>query len=162
MKNAKTPTQSAVETRYLVMPHQANPAGTVFGGVIVSWIDMIASMAAQKHCGKPVVTASIDSINFRRPINIGDHAILNAAVNYVGKTSMEVGVKVIKEDPATAEQAVATTAHLTFVGLDENKKPYPAPKLTPETKEEKRRYKNAQLRVKTRKELLQKLKTKKI
>ncbi len=140
------------------MPHQANPAGTVFGGVIVSWIDMIASMAAQKHCGKPVVTASIDSINFRKPINIGDHAILKAAVNYVGRTSMEVGVKVIKENPATAQQDVATTAHLTFVGLDENNKPFPAPKLIPETEEEKKRYKNAMLRVKTRKELLQKLK----
>jgi acyl-CoA hydrolase len=161
MKNAKTPTQSAVETRYLVMPHQANPAGTAFGGVIVSWIDMIASMAAQKHCGRPVVTVSIDSINFRKPINIGDHVVLKAAVNYVSKTSMEVGVKVIKEDPCTARQAIATTAHLTFVGLDENNKPFPAPKLTPETEDEKRRYKNAQLRVKTRKELLGKLKNEK-
>ena len=158
MQDSKTPTQSSVETRYLVMPHQANPAGTVFGGVIVSWIDMTASMAAQKHCGKPVVTASIDSINFRKPINIGDHAILKAAVNYVGKTSMEVGVKVIKEDPCTAQQAIATTAHLTFVGLDGNNKPAPAPQLIPETEDEKRRYKNAQLRVKTRKELLNKLK----
>ena len=98
MKNTKTPSQSKVETRYLVMPDQANPAGTVFGGIIVSWIDMIASMAAQKHCGKPVVTASIDSINFRKPINIGDHVVLKAAVNYVSKTSMEIGVIVIKED----------------------------------------------------------------
>jgi len=161
MENSKTPKQSIVETRYLVMPHQTNPAGTVFGGVIVSWIDMIASMAAQKHCGKPVVTVSIDSINFRKPMNIGDHAILKAAVNYVGKTSMEVGVKVIKEDPCAATQSVATTAHLTFVGLDENKKPTPAPKLIPETEDEKRRYENAKLRVKTRKELLIKLKAEK-
>jgi len=161
MKNAKTPTQIAVETRYFVMPDHANPTGTAVCGVIVSWIDMIASMAAQKHCGKPVVTASIDSINFRKPINIGDHVVLKASVNYVGKTSMEVGVKVIKEDPYTARQAIATTAHLTFVSLDENNNPCLAPKLTPETKEEKRRYKNAQLRVKTRKELLGKLRNKK-
>lgn len=122
---------------------------------------MIASMAAQKHCGKPVVTASIDSINFRKPINIGDHVVLKAAVNYVSKTSMEIGVIVIKEDPYTNLQEIATTAHLTFVGLDENNKPSPAPKLIPETEEEKKRYKNAQLRMKTRKELLKKLRNKK-
>ena len=85
----------------------------------------------------------------------------SAAVNYVGKTSMEVGVKVVKEDPCTARQAIATTAHLTFVGLDENNRPFPAPKLTPETEDEKRRYKNAQIRVKTRKELLEKLRAEK-
>ena len=160
MQDPKTPKQSAVETRYLVMPHQANPAGTVFGGVIVSWIDMTASMAAQKHCGKPVVTASIDSINFRKPINIGDHVVLKAAVNYVGKTSMEIGVKVIKEDPCTSQQTTATTAHLTFVALDDNNKPVPAPKLIPKTQDEKRRYETAQIRVKARKELLSKLKAK--
>ncbi|UCF17051.1 MAG: hypothetical protein JSW59_06230, partial [Phycisphaerales bacterium] len=65
---AKTPSQSAVETRYLIMPHQANPHGTAFGGVIMAWIDMVAGMAAQRHCGKEVVTAGIDSLAFKEPI----------------------------------------------------------------------------------------------
>jgi len=154
---AKSPSESAVETRYLVMPHQANPHGTAFGGVIMAWIDMIASMAAQRHCGKEVVTAGIDSLAFKEPIHIGDHVLLRAAVNYVSRSSMEVGVRVTREDPNSAKQAVATTAHLTFVALDENKKPTPAPPIQPQTEAEKRRYANAKLRVQARKELLGKI-----
>lgn len=152
-KTIKTPSQSTVETRYLVMPHQANPFGTAFGGVIMSWIDMVASMAAQRHCGTEVVTASIDSLSFHEPITIGDHVVLLASVNYVGKTSMEVGVKVMREDPATHQRAVATKAYLTFVSIDKEHKPIPAPPLEPKTEDEKRRWNNAALRVKARKAL---------
>jgi acyl-CoA hydrolase len=134
-EKTKSPSQSAVESRYLIMPHQANPHGTVFGGVIVAWIDMVAAMAAQRHCGKEVVTAGIDSLAFKEPIRIGDHVVLRASVNYVSRTSMEVGVQVTREDPYTGENAVATTAHLTFVALDENKKPTPAPPIQPETEQ---------------------------
>ena len=152
----KSPRESAVETRYLIMPHQANPHGTAFGGVIVAWIDMVAAMAAQRHCGKEVVTAGIDSLVFKEPIRIGDHVVLRASLNYVSRSSMEVGVQVTREDPYTGEQAVATTAHLTFVALDESKRPTPAPPLVPETDEEKQRYESARLRVQARKELLKK------
>ncbi len=156
MTNAqgKTPGQSAVETRYLVMPTQANPQGTAFGGAIVGWIDMAAAMAAQRHCGREVVTAGIDSLVFRQPIRIGDHVILRAAVNYVSRSSMEVGVQVIREDPYTGQQVLATTAHLMLVALDENKRPTTAPALLPQTPEEERRYENARLRVQARKERL--------
>ena len=154
---AKTPKESAVETRYLIMPPQANPHGTAFGGVIMAWIDMVAAMAAQRHCGKEVVTAGIDSLAFKEPIRIGDHVALRASVNYVSRSSMEVGVRVTREDPYTGEQAVATTAHLTFVALDENKKPTTAPPILPETDQEKRRHENARLRVKARKEILKKM-----
>ena len=153
---AKSPSESAVETRCLIMPHQANPHGTAFGGVIVAWIDMVAAMAAQRHCGKEVVTAGIDSLVFREPIRIGDHVVLRASLNYVSRSSMEVGVQVTREDPYTGEQAVATTAHLTFVALDENKKPTPAPPLVPQTDEEKQRYESARLRVQARKAILKK------
>ncbi len=156
-EKGKSPKQSAVETRYLIMPHQANPYGTVFGGVIMAWIDMVAAMAAQRHCGKEVVTAGIDSLAFKEPINIGDHVVLRASVNYVSRSSMEVGVQVAREDPYTNRQVVATTAHLTFVALDENKKPTPVPPILPKTAQEKRRYENARLRVKARKELLKKM-----
>ncbi len=150
----KTPSESAVETRYLVMPTQANPQGTAFGGAIVGWIDMTAAMAAQRHCGREVVTAGIDSLVFRQPIRIGDHVILKAAVNYVSRSSMEVGVQVIREDPYSGAQVLATTAHLMLVALDENKRPVPAPPLRPRTPEEKQRYENARLRVQARKERL--------
>jgi len=153
-KTGKSPIESAVETRYLLMPHQANQQGTAFGGIIVAWIDMVAAMTAQRHCGKEVVTAGIDSLNFKEPIRIGDHVILKASVNYVGRSSMEIGVQVTREDPYTSDKTVATTAHLTFVALDENKKPTPAPPILPQTARQKKRYKNAQLRVKARKEIL--------
>ena len=150
----KTPRESAVETRYLVMPTQANPQGTAFGGAIVGWIDMVAAMAGQRHCGTEVVTAGIDSLVFRHPVRIGDHVVLKAAVNYVSRSSMEVGVQVIREDPYTGEQVLATTAHLTLVALDEHKRPVPAPPLLPQTPQEKARYESARLRMQARKERL--------
>lgn len=156
-QTAKTPAQTAVETRYLLMPNEANQYGTAFGGVIMSWIDMTAAMAAQKHCHSEVVTASIDSLSFREPIRIGDHAILKAMVNYAGRTSMEVGVQLLRENPLTGKTALATTAHLTFVAIDENHRPRPVPPLVAETDNEKRRYENAKLRVQNRKELLRKI-----
>ncbi|MHC5172728.1 MAG: acyl-CoA thioesterase [Planctomycetota bacterium] len=132
----KTPSESAVETRYLVMPGHANAFGTAFGGAIMSWVDMVAAMAAQKHCGLEVVTAGIDSVAFEEPVRIGDQVVLLACVNYVSKTSMEVGVKVIRENPCNGTRVT--------------------PPLTPQTDEEQRRWNNAALRVKARKELRQK------
>lgn len=156
-KKGKSPKESAVVTRYLLMPHQANPQGTAFGGAIVAWIDMVAAMAAQRHCGKEVVTAGIDSLVFKEPIRIGDHVVLKASINYVGRSSMEVGVQVIREDPYGGNRVIATTAHLTFVALDENKRPTAVAPILPETEQEKKRYENAKLRVKARKELLEKM-----
>lgn len=156
-KKNKTPAESKVESRYIVMPQHANQYGTAFGGIIVAWIDMVASMSAQKHCAKEVVTASIDSLSFKEPIHIGDHVVLRACVNYVGRTSMEVGVQVIREEPSSDKKTEAMTACLTFVALDKNKKPTPAGPLSPKTPEEKRNYENAKLRVRARKELIKKM-----
>jgi acyl-CoA hydrolase len=153
-KNVK---ESDVETRILVMPSDVNPFGTVFGGVILSWIDMVASMVAQKHCGCEVVTASIDSVSFHVPVYLGEHIILKSRINYVGNTSMEIGVQVTKENPMTCEKTKTTSAYLTFVALDLNKKPKKVPKLLLETDEERRRFENARLRVRSRKELRNKL-----
>ena len=156
-RKGKSPKESAVETRYLLMPHQANPQGTAFGGAIVAWIDMVAAMVAQRHSGKEVVTAGIDSLVFKEPIRIGDQVVLKASINYVGRTSMEVGVQVSREDPYGGNSVIATSAHLTFVALDEDKKPTVVPAILPETEQEKKRYKNAMLRVKARKELLKEM-----
>ena len=153
----KAPSDSAVESRYLVMPQHANPHGTAFGGIVVSWMDMVAGMSAQRHCGTEVVTAGIDSLIFKEPIRIGDHVLLRACVNYVGRTSMEVGVQVIREDPAGGQSVVATKAHLTFVALDKDKQPTVVPPIAPQTEAETRRYEHAKLRVKARKDLLAKM-----
>lgn len=158
MEKIKTPRESAVESRYLVMPDDANPFGTAFGGVIMSWIDMVAGMAAQRHCEMEAVTLSVDRLTFIVPIHVGDHVLLKASVNYTGNTSMEVGVQVTKENPYTGEQVRTTTAYLTFVALDKNKKPCAIPKLIPETEEEKRRFENAKLRYAALKELKSKIK----
>ena len=157
MVEPKTPSQSAIVTRYILAPHQVNALGTAFGGVIMSWIDAVAAMVAQRHCNGVVVTASIDTIAFKAPINVGDHVILKSSVNFVGNTSLEVGVQVSKENPLTGEEAKTTSAYLTFVHLDSLGEPTPVPPLAPKTAEEKRRYENAKLRVLSRRELRKKL-----
>jgi acyl-CoA hydrolase len=153
----KTPKDSRAESRYLVMPQHANDIGIAFGGTIMAWIDMVAAMVAQKHCECEVVTVSIDKLSFIEPIKVGDHVVLKASVNYVGRTSMEVGVQVTKENPYTGQVALATTAYLTLVGVDAQKLPRAIPGLQPESPDEIRRYENAKLRVQARKELLIKI-----
>lgn len=150
--NASLAAQSAVTTQYVVMPNQANPNGTAFGGTILSWIDVVASMAAQRYCRRPVATAQIDSVSFLTPIEIGDHVILKASVNYTGNTSLEVGVIVFCEDPLTGKIRKATRAYLTFVAFDENSKPTQVEKLIPQTPDEIRRFDNAKKRVALRKQ----------
>jgi len=153
----KSPAESRMETRYIVMPQHANDYGILFGGALVAWIDMLAAMVAQKHCECEAVTVSIDRISFLEPILVGNHVVLRASVNYVGSSSMEIGVQVMRENPYTGESVRATTAYLTFVGIDQAKKPTPIPKITPQSPDEVRRYENAKLRVESRKELVRKL-----
>jgi acyl-CoA hydrolase len=154
---SKSPRESAVETRHIVLPDDANHYGTAFGGAIMSWIDLIAAMAAQRHSGRESVTVSIDRINFISPIQIGDHVHLLAMVNYVGKTSMEVGVQVNRENPYTGEATRATTAYLSFVALDENKKPTSVPELILENETEIRRYEEGRMRIENAKEFAKKI-----
>lgn len=154
----KTPRDSAVEARHIIMPHNANHLGIAFGGTLVSWIDMAAVMAAERHSGMKVVTAGIDRLSFLAPCHSGDHIILRASVNYVGHTSMEVGVQVMKENPFTGEKVKTTNAYLTFVAFDRSERPMPLPPIEPQTPEEIRRYENAKIRVAARKQLLRVLK----
>ncbi len=157
MIESKTPSESAIETWHFVMPEHVNPRNALFGGVMVSWIDVIAAMVAQRHCGHSAVTASIDTIVFSSPVLQADHVCLKASVNHAGTTSMEIGVKVTAENPLTGKKQSATHAYLTFVAVDDEGHPVPIPKIRAETPEEKRRYDNAKIRVKSRKELRQKL-----
>jgi acyl-CoA hydrolase len=154
----KTPKDSAIEMRELVMPHHANPQNTVFGGTVMSWMDIAAAMVAARHCNRPVVTAHISDIDFIAPVKIGYHVHILASMNYVGRSSMIVGVKVIAENPMTGEKRTTTKAYLTFVALDDMGKPVEVPGLRVESEDEKRRFANAQERAKAKKRLKSKLK----
>ena len=155
MTRTKKPSSaSAIEMRELVMPHHTNPRNTIFGGVVMSWIDTAAAMAAHRHTQKSVVTANIDNISFKSPIGIGEHVVIKASVNYVGKSSIEVGCKVLAENPFTAESRHTTTAYLTFVALDDDNRPTEDfPLLEVISSDEKRRFEQAQKRVEARKKL---------
>ena len=156
--NTKTPKESQVQMREMVMPNHTNPQNTVFGGTVMSWIDIAAAMCAARHCGKAVVTAHISDIDFLAPIKVGEHVRIQASVNYTGKTSIIVGVKVVSENPYTQEERNTTKAYLTFVALDSHGKPTQVPGITPETEDEKRRYNNAKARVESKKKLRSELK----
>lgn len=153
----KTPKESEVLMRELVMPGDTNAHGTIFGGKVMSWIDIAAAMCASRHCNNPVVTVHIDDIEFRSPINIGTQVVIKASVNYVGTTSMIIGVKVESENPYTGVTRLTTKAYLTFVSIDEFGKPAPVAGLKPETDDDIRRFNNAKERMKARKELAKKL-----
>jgi acyl-CoA hydrolase len=146
-KTAKKVTDSSVEMRYLVMPNNTNPQNSIFGGVVMSWIDMAAAMVAERHSNRPVVTVHIGDISFKAPIKIGDHVLIKASLNYVGKTSMLVGVKVLAENPFTEITRHTTTAYLTFVALDDIGKPIEVNPLILESEDEKRRYEDAKKRI---------------
>lgn len=127
----------------MVLPQHTNALGSVFGGVIMSWIDICGAITAQRHAHLPVVTASIDYLQFVKPVLIGWTVNLKASVNYVGKTSMEVGVRVDAENPRTGETFHTASAYLSFVALDGDKKPIPIPALIVESEAEKRRHADA-------------------
>jgi acyl-CoA hydrolase len=130
----------------LAEPQSQNVAGTLFGGVLLGFIDRAAAFCAMKHAGRPVVTKSFDSVEFNEPIFIGELVVAHASVNFTGRTSMEVGVKVLAQNPVTGEERHTNTCYATFVALDDRGRPTAVPPILPETDEERRRYEAAQLR----------------
>jgi acyl-CoA hydrolase len=128
------------ETSELMMPHHANNLGHVFGGVMLSMMDKTAAVAAFRHCRMNVVTASIDRVDFREPIHVGDLVVMKASVNFVGRTSMEVGVRVESEDMISGRRRHTNSCYLTFVAIDRNGRPIEVPPLQPETPDEVRRH----------------------
>ena len=143
MAKAHTPRASRVETVQLVLPGLTNTHGTIFGGILMQWIDIAAGISAGRHAGGPVVTASMDRLHFITPVNLGEIVTLQAQVNFAAHTSMEVGVRVLAETRPGGERRQATRAYLTFVAVDDAGKPRPVPALKPETAEEKRRFEDA-------------------
>jgi acyl-CoA hydrolase len=149
---AKRVSESALITYRLMMPTDANIAGNVFGGSIMKYMDEIAGIVAFRHAGMNVVTASIDRMNFYAPVYIGDLLILKASVNYVGRTSMEVGVRIEAQDPRSGRSVRAGSCYLTYVALNSKGRPTPVPKLFPQTAEEKLRFRQASIRRRLRDE----------
>lgn len=148
----KTVAESAVEMRYIVMPNHTNPQNSIFGGVVMSWIDIAAAMVAERHSNRPVVTVHIGDISFKAPIKIGDHVLIKASLNYTGKSSMLVGVKVVAENPFTGISRHTTTAYLAFVALDDIGRPIQVRGLIPESDEEKRRFEAGKKRIEAMKQ----------
>ncbi len=137
---AKRVSDSTLVTSILMMPGDANVLGNVYGGTIMKLMDQIAASVAIRHCRKNVVTASIDRMDFWKPVYIGNLLTLRASVNYVGRTSLEVGVRIEAEDLRTGNVVHTGSSYLTFVALDAEGKPDVVPDIIPETPEEKRRY----------------------
>lgn len=133
-----------------IFPTDVNNHNTLFGGKLMAYIDDIASIAATKHCRRSVVTASTDSVDFLHPIRPSDSVCLEAFVTWTGKASMEVFVKVIKEDLLSGERKIAATSFLTFVALDDHNKPVLVPAVVPETEEEVKLHETAPHRAEMR------------
>ena len=145
---------SQMTTVRLMMPTDGNVVGNVFGGAIMRYMDEVAGIVAFHHARKNVVTASIDRMDFYAPVYVGNLLILKAAVNYVGRTSMEVGVRIEAEDPLTGTTAHTGSCYLTFVALDGNGKPTLVEPVIPSTADEKRRFREALARRKMRETML--------
>jgi len=147
----KTVGASRSEMAEVVLPAETNLLGKLLGGHVMHLVDVVAAMAASRHSNSYVVTASVDYIDFRNPVNLGEIVHLMSQVNRVFNTSMEVGVKVYSENPITGERKHTTTAYVTFVALDEfSKTPKTVPSLIVKTAEEKRRWREAGARRKYR------------
>lgn len=145
MGKISTNVSRTVQTK-LVLPPDTNHLGTIFGGVVLSYIDEIAAIAAMKHSNKVVVTASIDTVNFLSSAKVGDILTLEAVVISTGRTSMEVYVKVECHQFETGETKLTTTSLLTMVAIDSEGKPAPVPGVIPETEKEKQLLKEATIR----------------
>ncbi|NVM37772.1 MAG: acyl-CoA thioesterase [Candidatus Lokiarchaeota archaeon] len=137
MKNKRV-SESRVEIAQIMYPEHANPAGNVHGGHILKLVDQAAAIAGARHTHHNVVTASVDRMDFISPVYIGNLVFAKASINYTGRTSMEIGVRVEAECLRTGIHTHVGSAYLTFVALDDNDKPVEIPQIIPESEEQKR------------------------
>lgn len=153
----KNPIESQAEVIVRMFPSDANPAGNVFGGEILKHIDMVAGIVAQRHSQSNAVTVCMDSVNFIKPVFVGNVLQLNARINYVHNSSMEIEVKVESEDIISGIKTITGRAFVTFVALDENGKPQQVPKLALKTEEDQKKFEEGKLRMEQRIENRKKL-----
>lgn len=135
----------------LMGPQDANSHGNVHGGVIMKMVDEAGALVAMRHARTPVVTVAVDSMTFMKPIFVGNLVLCKAELTYVGRTSMEVRVEVLSEQPLTGESALTNTAYLVYIALDANGHPIPVPELIYETAAEQARAEDARQRQEYRK-----------
>ena len=152
----KTVNNTHVIMHELVLPNDTNLLGNVLGGRVMHLMDMCAAMSAYKHARTAVVTASVDRLDFLAPVKMGEIMILKSSVNYTGKSSMEVGVRIESENPKTGHIHHTSSAYLTFVSLNENGKPQKVDDIEPENDIEIRRYNEGKSRHEERKQRLRK------
>ena len=143
---ARFVSESQSEMTEIILPNDTNTLGNLLGGRLMHFIDITGAMAAYRHSRTHVVTASMDHIDFIRPVHVGDLLILKSSVNRAFNTSMEVGVKVFVENTFTGVQMHVASAYLVFVAIDQNGRRMPVPDLTPVTADEHRRHGDALLR----------------
>jgi acyl-CoA hydrolase len=130
----------------VMMPHMANTLGNVHGGVILGMLDRVGAVSAIRHAQRVCVTVSVDRVDFREPIHLGELVTMYASVNYAHRTSIEIGVRVEAENLLTGTRRHTNSCYLTFVAIDDAGLPVPVPPVVPETAEEKRRYAEAEAR----------------
>ena len=147
----KSPSESSSELAELMMPQHANILGKAFGGTLLAMIDKAAGVAAIRHAGRVCVTAQVDQVSFDSPIEIGELVRCLAQVNWVGRSSMEVGVKVLATSLRTGATRQTNTCYVTMVAIDDHGQPTPVPPLRLETDEERKRWQSAERRVQARK-----------
>ena len=152
----KTVKNTHVIMHELVLPNDTNLLGNVLGGRVMHLMDMCAAMSAYKHARTAVVNASVDRLDFLAPAKMGEIMILKSSVNYTGKSSMEVGVRIESENPKTGNSYHTSSAYLTFVSLNENGKPQRVDDIKPENNIEIRRFKEGKIRHEERKQRLRK------
>jgi acyl-CoA hydrolase len=148
---------STSEVVEAVLPNDANPLGNMLGGRVMHLIDIAGALAAHRHSNSHVVTASVDYLDFRFPIRVGEWIVLKSSVNRVFRTSMEVGVKVFSENVLTGERKHTSTAYVTFVAIDSEGRPHPITPLILETEDDRRRFREAGERRRHRLELRHKM-----
>jgi len=140
---SKTPKESLAIQTQVVLPNDTNVMGNLFGGRLLQWMDIVASIAAHRHSRRVVVTASVNNVSFNNPINHSSIVTLEAKVSRAFTSSMEIFIDVWIEDQVSGEKVKCNEAIYTFVAIDQNGSPLPVPELIPETKEEKQRYDSA-------------------
>ncbi|MBI3803456.1 MAG: acyl-CoA thioesterase [Nitrospirae bacterium] len=158
-EEGKTVAETATEMVQIILPNDTNMLGNLLGGTLMHWIDMVGAIVANRHSRRPIVTASMEGLDFLVPVRLGFLVILKAQMNYAGKSSMEVGVEVYSENGLSGERVHTSSAILTYVAVDLKGRPVPVPKLILTTEEERRRHEEALERKQRRLERLNKSRT---
>ena len=149
----KTVAASRVRMNELVMPNDTNPLGNLMGGRLLQWMDVCSAISAQRHCNRNVVTISVDNVEFKKAIKLGEVVVIEAEVTRAFTSSMEVAMRVWAENLRTGERRLCTTSFYTFVSVDADGRPVPVPQIIPESDFEKERYELAENRRELRLEI---------